>query len=340
MFRILLSQRLSPKEKSTRPFEFALVRILGNDLVPRHSSSQTLNNLIFVLENEPEFPSCKKFYVVNRIFDKENEAEIIRQLESRGIDYIHIPFEPEEYKTKDWDTAPFGGNTYFSKSEFRSKSRDQLERIMSFVAEPKIRYAMNVNGARNAALEKGAAIAEWVLALDGNCILTKEAFDTLRKSAFGYPFVPYLILPMKRLVDNNDYFTSGETEYNTDEPQIALHRSAREKFDERFPYGFRDKAELFLRLKVPGAWTRWVNPFWLPRIKSSVPERYLYKFSKTLILRLSSGNALLDPTSANILRNRTRFTSILYTLQYLDKKYDCRNRELEHLIFEKQVEGS
>jgi len=67
-----------------------------------------------------------------------------KQLPSRGsthsLSYIHLPFNKKEYQTID--------------------PQDR---------KAKIRYVMNTNGARNAALREGKTLAEWVLPLDGSC---------------------------------------------------------------------------------------------------------------------------------------------------------------------------
>lgn len=327
--------RFSPIESSgPQPeFQFALARILGSDHFPRHSSSQTLTNLLFTLENEPEFPGCKKFFVVNRIFDKSAEKAILDLLISRDLTYVHIPFNPSEYAATDWDTTPFGGDKYFSSTEFEAMKPKLMERARCFAAAPKIRYAMNVNGARNAALEMGASLAEWVVALDGNCVFTQGAFELLRKSASSYPYVPYLVVPMKRLIDNEEFFRFGGSQPSKEEQQIAIHRFALERYDERLPYGFRDKAELFIRLGIPGPWQRWGNPFWHPEIKQNVPEKALYKFTKATVLRLSSGMNELDSSTSGKVRYDARCSAILKSLSYLDRKYGCTNNEAEDIIY-------
>lgn len=47
--------------------EFALYRIIGNDLPPRHAVGQTRANLRFLLTEEPDLPGCRKIFIVNRI---------------------------------------------------------------------------------------------------------------------------------------------------------------------------------------------------------------------------------------------------------------------------------
>ena len=52
--------------------KFLIIRILGNDLEGLHGSNQTLTNLKFTLENEPNFNNVDKVYLLNRIYDKKN----------------------------------------------------------------------------------------------------------------------------------------------------------------------------------------------------------------------------------------------------------------------------
>ena len=82
----------SPLPKSDLGYEQAVVRILGNDHYPRHGRGQTLDNLKFILTNEPFFPGCKKVFLLNRIVDRDMEAELVEALESHGMDYVRIPF--------------------------------------------------------------------------------------------------------------------------------------------------------------------------------------------------------------------------------------------------------
>ncbi|MDF2378118.1 MAG: hypothetical protein P1U81_17905 [Verrucomicrobiales bacterium] len=322
-----------PLRGSKPEFRFALARILGSDHFPRHSSNQTLTNLRFTLENEPDFPGCTKFFIVNRIFDKDTEKAIIELLNSHQVEYVQLPFEGSEYAAANWDTTPFGGDAYFSSSRFKAMKPTLRERDLCFAAAPKVRYAMNVNGARNAALEKGASLAEWVLALDGNCILTEECFRRIEKSASSYPHVPYLVLPMQRLIENEKYFSEVEPNSGKEEPQIAFHRSASERYNERLPYGFRDKAELFIRLGIRGPWQSWSRPFWHPETRQNVPERGLYKWVNATVLRLSSGMNTLDAPASGEKRYSARSNAILKSLDYLDQKYGCKNKEVEKIIF-------
>jgi hypothetical protein len=70
------------------PETFVLYRIIGNDLVPRHSKGQSRQNLAFMLEHEPELKDCEKRFVVNRIVDPKEESAILKLLEAANY-FIH-----------------------------------------------------------------------------------------------------------------------------------------------------------------------------------------------------------------------------------------------------------
>jgi hypothetical protein len=108
---------------------FVLYRVLGNDLPPRHEIGQTLSNLRFMLDNEPELEACEKRWVVNRIVDPEQEAAVIALLEERGQHYLHIPFDLGEYGRVGWDFDGFPDEGFFLRGRYeRMTSYDQAVR--------------------------------------------------------------------------------------------------------------------------------------------------------------------------------------------------------------------
>src|SRR6266511_1514394 len=67
----------SLKSNDSSNKEIHLYRILGNDLPPRHKSGQVIQNVGFILANEPTFPNTKKWWVLNRIIDPNYESALI-----------------------------------------------------------------------------------------------------------------------------------------------------------------------------------------------------------------------------------------------------------------------
>lgn len=154
---------------------------------------------------------------------------------------------------------------------FSSFRRDVLELTLRF----------SQNGGRNFALEHGRALpnARWILPLDGNSFLTPAAMDsivtTLSISGEGPTASRYLIIPMARLLDNDDVLTNnsialvpkhphdGERTAKDDaelhhrpdaapdtpeEPQVGFRYDSTESFQEAMRYGRRSKLELLWRL--------------------------------------------------------------------------------------------
>jgi len=56
-----------PSNVDDAPDSVVLCRIIGNDLVPRHSKGQSHANLSFILENEPDFENCEKLFIVKDV---------------------------------------------------------------------------------------------------------------------------------------------------------------------------------------------------------------------------------------------------------------------------------
>ncbi len=309
---------------------FVLYRILGNDLPPRHSQEQTLSNLLFILEHEPIFAGCEKRWVVNRIADREQEQKIISLLEQHGQKYIHLPFEIDQYaKCRfDFDGLPkelfmHNGNLAASPVYLRGKALEYPFRYKNL-------YAINNNGARNAALEEGRSLAEWILPWDGCCFLTKAAWNAILRDMETLQDEKYLIVPMARVHNNlfllEDIFSPTPVE----EPQIAFHRDALERFDVRFRYGSGPKVELLRRLQVPGQFGSGVKVPWEPQdLKiSSEAGKFL---NAGWVARLFSGLPCTKDEPAQ--RHSHRMNGIVKKLSELDEKVLCQRFNKDDLVF-------
>src|SRR6266850_2028799 len=143
-----------------------LYRILGNDLPPRHSSSQTIQNLSFILEHEPKYELLSRRWIVNRIMDSYAEQQILHILDHAREEYIRIPFILNEYAKLAPDFS------HFEKADLQvllsDSAPDGYKRILAHdhAFHEQNRYIMNVNGARNAAIDDGRRRAHWVFPWD------------------------------------------------------------------------------------------------------------------------------------------------------------------------------
>lgn len=329
--REVYSRRLSGPVQRSEGAEptVTLARIIGNDLYPRHAEGQALINLQTVLDQEPNRPGWRKLFVFNRCLDASLVAEAVRQVEAAGHTAIVLPFDPDEYRQIRCDASFFGGLHYFQSPEFKVKSINQRNRERLWACAPKIHYLMNINGARNVALDQGRAQSDWTFVLDGSCFVSEEAQRRLQRDLVSAPHTPYLVLAMQRLAGNADLATADVEPNRKEEPQLAFRFDAAESFDPAFPYGMRDKTALLDRLGVPGFWNLWGAMPWLPSSRPRAQERHCYKYASAAVLRLTSGVAAgsLEAPAAQAQRYRSRAEAIFRTLAVVDERCGAIDRQ-------------
>ena len=272
---------------------FMLVRIIGNDLEPRHRKGQSYDNVRFILDNEPAFLDCEKFWIVNRIVDASEEARIVDLLKSRGQGFHTIPFDLHTYRQIPWNTNGLAANeSRFTNADNRPGGQN-ASRYETHLRRGKNLYAMNNNGARNAALELARGRARWLMPWDGNCYLTQPAFQQIRAATEQNPHFHYVVVPMARIVDNALLLDEGFTPQAKEEPQIIFRSDTTELFDETYGYGRRPKIEMLWRLGVPGPWDRFRDDAWdFPRPRLA-EDAGLFQ-NAGWVARLDSGRAHLE----------------------------------------------
>lgn len=298
---------------------FALYRIIGNDLYPRHKKGQSLENLRFILKNEPKLKNCEKIYVVNRIINNEDEKAIIKLLEVHKQHYLRIPFQPSEYKTIGFDTGCLPDPGYLFSREFERLIPEKQARLIGAVYRLKNNYVMNNNGARNFALNHGKEIAKWVLPWDGNCFITSSAWESVRSSVCNSPYLKYFAVPMARVTNNNQLLIDDFIPDPVEEPQLIFRSDSKESFNENYCYGRRPKVELFWRLGIPGKWDKWKNDPWDQKPGPLSEEAYQFGVAGW-VARLFSGMELLekDNRESFLKRGVARLDSIITTLRKTD----------------------
>ncbi|KAF8936943.1 hypothetical protein BGZ58_003500 [Dissophora ornata] len=275
------------------PESIVLYRILGNDLPPRHRPGQTLSNVRFILEHEPEFNKTRKLWVLNRIVDQHAEASIIQLLDHHRQEYIRIPFDENEYLKQDFKLEDFPEPDFFSSDDYSTFSKVAKLRVLDYTYHDKNRYAMNNNGGRNIAIQHGKTKvdARWIFAFDGNSFLTKNAMGEIKQAIQEYgDAVKYLVVPMARLVDNSQLLKGVDTRPNSkEEPQIIFRNDADDVYNPDMRYGRRSKLELLWRL---GALERGKiskpSVSWEPKEREAMPDKADFR-TVGWVFRLFSG---------------------------------------------------
>ena len=248
-----------------------IIRILGNDLSGLHGSDQTITNLKFTLEHEPNFPNTKKLFLLNRIYNTEKRQNIIKLLEKHSVDYIELPFQLSE----------------FNKLKY-GKNNNKFLKYYEYNL-----YLVNNNGSRNYCIDYGKKNGyNWTFALDSNAFFTQNMWDNIFDNL--KPETEYISLPQKRLSEKN---LSNETILNNldldllpeQEPQIAFHKNSKLKYNDKIPYGSSPKAEMLRVLKVPGKWNKWRDNFTI----YNIPDRKYHDVNfqnLSSVIRLNSQN--------------------------------------------------
>ena len=178
--------------------------------------------------------------------------------------------------------------------------RRSARRNSAAAAQEQLRHAHN--GARNVALRDGRGRANWVLPWDGNCYLTKTAWEDMVAAITAPPHFKYFVVPMARITDNACLLDSTRPEAK-EEPQIVFRRDAREEFNESFPYGRRPKVELLWRLEVPGSRDRWGDDVWDPPRRGRSEEAGQFSYAGW-VARLFSGQSHLEAAVKGTIRDR------------------------------------
>lgn len=298
---------------------FVFYRIIGNDLYPRHRKGQALDNLKFILAHEPELPGCEKRFVLNRILDEDQERQIMALLDEHGHVYTRIPFDREEYRKIGFDTEVLPRRGFLSNTKYESLKDVQKDRATLAIYRHKNNYVMNNNGARNFALADGRGRAKWILPWDGNCFLTREAWEQIRRDVGRKPEKKYFVVPMARMLSNEPLINGGEIPKAVEEPQIIFRTDATERFNPEFCYGRRPKVELLWRLGVEGPWDNYRDDAWDQK-RSPVSAAADHVGSAGWVARLFSGMASLEGNTHHSMLNRgfARSEAIVATLRHLD----------------------
>jgi hypothetical protein len=312
---------------------FLLVRIIGNDLEPRHAKGQAFANVEFILDHEGRLESCDTLWIVNRIVDGEEELRIVRLLESRKQEFVQVPFDLDAYAQTEWDLSRFLASEMrfsrsFEQNDPKVKARYEIE-----ARRLKNLYLMNNNGARNLALTLGRSRAKWTLPWDGNCFLTAEAWQSIREAVRSRPYLPYVIVPMARVTDNALMRDPTFVPSATEEPQIIFRRDTDDLFNEDFPYGRRPKVEMLWRLGVPGNWDRFRPDKWdFPRPHLTA-RAGLFQFAGW-VARLNSGYAEQEIGKAGSgARAQSREAAIVSNIDRCDARAIERRLDSSRLLY-------
>ncbi|ORZ08884.1 hypothetical protein BCR42DRAFT_424205 [Absidia repens] len=315
-----------------------LYRIIGNDLPPRHKEGQTLSNLQFILEHEPDFPNTRKIFVLNRISNPVNEATIIRLLDRHHIEYLRLPFEENVYKQLDFRLEDFTEPDFLHSDDYRRYSKVAKLRVLDYTYHDKNLYAMNNNGGRNAAIEHARTIknAKWIMPFDGNCFLSYNGFREIKAQLDQHGSnTKYFTVPMTRLLNNSVLLNDlDERPKAPEEPQIIFRHDATEQYNLNMRYGRRSKLELLWTLGAleNRRLSRPTVP-WEPSERPFSQDKGNFR-SIGWVFRLFSGNPRQEENKkeASSIRAFNRLLAIQSSLDSLDESIARRDYQQDKMF--------
>lgn len=238
---------------------FLIIRILGNDLEGLHGSNQTITNLKFTLEHEPNFENVDKIYLLNRIYDTKKLNMIKNLLKKYNFKYVEIPFKIEEFMSIKYDLK-------LNQIDLNRINEFQNKKSLNQLLYKFNQYVINNNGSRNFCIDYGRKHGyEWVFPFDSNAYLTQNYFNQIidnLKLDTHYVVIPQIRLKDGRLI-NEDILDRSKNnsidKLKIQEPQVGFHKNSTLRFNDKLIYGCCPKAEFLRVIKVPGKWNNWYD---------------------------------------------------------------------------------
>lgn len=181
-----------------------IFRILGNENPPRDTIGKRLEVLERILKTEPKFENIQKWYLVNRICNIQFRRQICELLDRYNAKYITIPLDIQHVLN----------------------GSDRNEKILR---------AININSARNFAINFSRWLSVYTIVLDGDCMFDMDGWKPIEAEMKKEQY-DYLSIPHKRA--NGDLA----------EPMVAFKNTATLRFNESIPFGEGDKLQLLFDL--------------------------------------------------------------------------------------------
>jgi hypothetical protein len=267
---------------------FAMCRILGNSLPPRHGTRNTINTLAYILAHEEEFPDVRKIWILNRLVDEAEASEFRSMIAAKGHEIVEIPFNAKGHYESFLDVSglpkPFEIHDHHGLG-------DALKPLsFEWMIRHKSQQIVNLNLARNVALRHGRSIARWVLPLDGGVMFHAKGWAEFVRASAHDSSAKFIIIPMARALSHAAISSVTLKDAEGEEPHIAFRHDTQDLFDERLRYGNRNKTALFQQIGLAGPWDNWLPTPWDRLVVKQSADRGRY-IKAGLVVRL--------PTEAN-----------------------------------------
>lgn len=250
-----------PKIPKHDPNEYILfARILGNDVPGISEEEYNLNNLEYILQNEPDFPGVRKLFVINRVVSRLKRKKMVDLLERYNTPYLELAFEAEEF-----GVIPLCEKVGVGEgvSELGDPSQNLRLDHQLVTRASRSAYLLNNCGARNFALKCGKHSGyEWVLPWDADCFLSAEGFLRVKEGVdHADKRTEHLLVPTPR----SEKFSvmplpCGSMEI-TSEAQIIVRSSAKSIVDPSEIFKGINRSQGLSSQGGSGLWDAWLYEY-------------------------------------------------------------------------------
>ena len=337
-FKTIDENNLSKPKDIKYNFNLVILRIIGNDLPPLHTSNQSIFNIEYIINNEELPNSSKRVWILNRLINNEKKDQIIKLLDKNNESYKIINYENKKLLDIGLENFEHSRNIFNREIFFFLKNKNKFfnKILINFN-----KYIMNNNGARNFALEIGKKEkGKWILPLDGNIFITKNDYKKIENDIESDDF-NFLIMPMARINDFKELNNKDSLNF-VEEPQIGFKYESNLKYNENYVYGSRPKVELLQKLQILGRWgsVRTMVPNHLEEFFIDSSHYYDYKFTGGVI-RLPASHTSKNFSASQLLQKRAldRDISIFQTIrENIIKEYKEKNKVSCSIYNSKNIE--
>lgn len=215
----------------TMEYEYAICRILGNELPPRDKPGVRLQIFESILEKEHARKDARRVWILNRILEPSLAQHLKERISRVGDLYVEIEIDWQAY-------------------------------LMARTRAEKLTVLVGINHARNEAFRASREFAKFVIVLDGDCYFNEVGWEALRNDVSRDQQLnmlrKYYAIPTIRL--HSGLTENSVLDSETDECMLVLRRDADQLFSESIPFGEDDKVEFLLRL---GLYMKGIS--WFPK---------------------------------------------------------------------------